>query len=327
MRSLLWTLAVVACVDSTTEPDPTDTVTNPVDTVVDTVEAPCGGVPEVFAPEHDDDRIPVNVTPTVAFADVAEGQAVVELAGPDGPVEGAVTWNDLGDEATFTPAEPLLPETTYIFRAEHCDVVEEAWFTTGLPPIDAEALVGTTWVVPWSTLVWEEPGGADTLAALADFDVIMAELLGAEQVGDQLRMAGAGGYDLGGGTYLPECVNDVVPADFDFSQNPIFSTTETTLSIPIDATTVPVVIEVHEFRFRGTFVDDGATIDDFRSTGLIDLRGVGTLLGGVDACLLFQLAGSSCQACPDGVAQCIWMDVRSNDAVAADGASITEWCR
>lgn len=326
MRSILVAIALAACTPTVDDPTTEDTDPGAVDTVDQPVEEACDVLPDQFDPLHDATDIPVDVTPMIAFTDAAETTAEIDLTGPDGPVDGALSWTDQGALATFTPDEPLLPETTYIFRASNCDTVEEAWFTTGLPPIDADALVGTTWVVPWPTLIWDEPGGAATLAALADFDVIMAELLGAVRAGDQLRMVGAGGYDIGGGAYLPECVNDVVPADFDFSQNPIFSTTESTLSIPLDATTVPTIIVVHEFRFRGTFVDEGASIQDFRSTGLIDLRGVGTLLGGVDACLLFQLAGSSCQACPDGVEQCIWMDVRSNDAVAADGASITASC-
>lgn len=321
-----WILVLTAACTLPTGDDANEPSDSPADDTVtiEEVEETCRSTVRRFEPIDSATDVVLEIVINVTFDDVLPEDAVLEVTGPDGTVEGEHRRGPNGRALSFVPDE-LQPLTTYTVRAPSCDITEEASFTTGLRPIVPEDLVGNTWVVRWDTLIWNEPAGANALTALAGFDVIMAEMMAARQGGDLLRMAGAGGYATGG-THIPECANDIVPADLDFEQNPVFATSATTLAIPIDATNPPTIFTVHEFRIRGTFIDDGDTIEDFRATGLIDMRGISTLLGGFDPCALFSLAGSDCQACPDGVEECIWTDIEAPEASVDPMASISDWC-
>ncbi len=298
----------------------TDTEVVVVDS--DVTEEPCTSVITGLEPGDGSDIVPVDAPIRARFRPAAPADAwSLDLVG----VPGSVRLSDDGRIATFEPDEPLEPNTTYTLEATVCDREGGSVFTTGSELVDPTALIGRTWAVPWRQLRWAAPSGANLFAALVQFDAILVELLDVAPGGTDLRMLGTAGYRTGA-TFRPECFNEAVPGDMDFESNPFFTTGATTFVIPVDATVVPTIITVHEFRFSGTFVDGGDTIEDFNGTGLLDTRGIDVLVAPLDACLVFGLAGSPCVACPDGVPACVWADATAGEAAWSPGSSVTLGC-
>ena len=238
-------------------------------------------------------------------------------------VEGVATLSEDRRTARFVADAPLEPETTYTVAAEACSEVRTASFTTGMTPVDVTDMEGSTWAAQWDEIVWISPAGAGLFASMVGFDVILIEMIDVAADGESFGMIANAGYSAGG-VYLPECDNEVVPADVDYSANPAFTTGTTTLSIPIDATSPPTVVRVDDVRFDGTFVDDGDAISWLTGRGLLDTRGIGVLTAPLDPCLVFAFAGAACQACPDGVEACVWAEFQVEHAILAPGSSVSD---
>ncbi len=275
--------------------------TTPSPTPPPTDSAPCTATLLGSLPGDGDTDLAVDQDVLITFsAPVAEADLLVSSA------VAAVTVNLAGDGLSANVApDPAWPAGgTVELDVTVCDVTSTLTWTTAGDGLDPNVLVGRTYAIEYSSLVWVTPTNADIL--VPDIDAIALQVTAAD---DTTLDALVGTATLDGAALEADCETVLDAGSGDFSDSPIARVGPVTLTIPAGA--VDIVIE--NFEAEMAFASPaGDEIHDITVSGRIDTRELG-----LGSCVLVALfAGGTCVACTDGALQCL-------DAVAE--ASIAPW--
>jgi hypothetical protein len=241
----------------------------------------------------------------VTFNDIAQS-ADISL---EPAVAGEVTMAADGSGATFTPSELLARDTSYAVTVEVCDDTATASFVTVGSAVELD-LTGRTYDVELDEpdLTWVSPSLGSTLVAQLTTKSLLFGVETADEA--EIDMVGAAGVDnQRGEAYQYSCTEAIDFPAVSFLSNPAFAIG------PVDASlsTGDTSFSVFNLSMSGRLNEDATALEDVTVTGLLDARPI-TESQGIDVCALLTTMGDPCVACPDGVEQCVYLEV--NDASA-----------
>ena len=168
----------------------------------------------------------------------------------------------------------------------------------------ASPLAGTTWRVAFSSMdITEPPGLGPLIPTLIDEDAVLFNVMWAS--GDSFGMQVGIGTD--GGQDPCDSVQELPAADF--SENPLWSIPETSLTISSGSD--PVTVQRAEML--GVLSEDGLTWTWATLRGRIDSRDFAEDAeeGGIDICGFLESLGGECVECDDGEPMCITLVIDS----------------
>jgi hypothetical protein len=327
--SLLFALALTAaCGDSsvkTDDPvdgqnedsgttDTVDTAGSGGDSAQDSAEA-CDAVVVTLAPETGAVDVPIDA-PVVATlsAPVTADQVAVVL---DPAVDGTVSLAGDGRSLAWTPEARLARETAYTATVTVCESAMATSFTTVGEPTTAP-IVGRTYDVELDgrDITWVKPSVGSLLVSQLETKSLLFMVENADA--ESIDLLGAAGYDVGRNVAQYPCAPPIDFATGTFASNPFFHVGPQDTSLSASGLVVPIL----QMEVEGRFATDAASITDITLQGLIDVRELGALLGGGDACDTLGLFGVPCVDCPDGTTNCVELEVRDASAPWRDGLSL-----
>jgi hypothetical protein len=253
------------------------------------------------SPELDELDVPLDVRVSATLFE-PDPAAVLELAGPDGPVAGALLVD--GAEVSLQPAGPLLGETEYEVRLTTACGVESWSFRTELPrqPVAPEALVGRVWEIDLGSGTWTQV--PDTLLEPYLSHTLLMQVESATETEVQLLLAPgqAGAQDL----CLPS-----TSAGGSLQDNPQLSWGPVDLELGI----ADVQTTLFATESVAVLAGGGELLGDMQISGVLQTAPlVEPILPGGAPDLLCGFVG--CEPCPDGSQTCVTLQIEDLEAVA-----------
>jgi hypothetical protein len=256
-------------------------------------------------------------------SDATGAQLLLTWADGSSDLSALATWESGGLVATISGLQ--LQDSTAYTLSIACGDGFEVPFTTstyGAPlEVDTATLVGQTYYLDLPGAKFVEPPGVGALLGLfleqpilvgvTSVDAKWIDTLGAPGIED-----GVGGatQDLDQGTW------DFPAADF--TQAPYFTTDPTDIVITYSYD-IDYEIPIYGFVLEGTFSADGSSIGGGKAGGIGDTRNLGPALSLGDdpdaLCKYMSGFGLVCEACPDGVEACMYIEAWFDPAPAQDG--------
>lgn len=267
-------------------------------------DEPClSSLGEVY-PEHGAENVYYRAAMEIEFfPEHSSSNSAISVQRADGAVvEGLVTWSEDGSLATFTPAQPLLPDTTYKVEVEYlCEKSASFTWTTGSAgaPVDETALAGGVYGLDLST----------GRATPRDAEVLLSSLLGVQPPDGVAALVSAVQVDETSVTLRVATTVDGEPAP---DVCAVTSDTELTGGLldgpyfELEGTDISLSVEGQELRLAslqlsGAFTPDGAAIEGGRIDMTFDPRTLGE--GMESFCEI--LGADACVPCPDGEVLCV----------------------
>lgn len=327
--SLLFALALsAACGDSSIKTDaPTDgrsddsgtadtadTSDASGDTAQDTAMA-CDAVVVTLAPETGALDVPLDAPVVASLSAPITADQVAVMIEP--AADGSLSVAGDGLRVTWTPDAPLARETDYTATVTACGSAMATSFTTVGEPTTAP-IVGRTYDVELDgrDITWVKPSVGSLLVSQLETKSLLFMVESADS--ESIDLLGAAGYDVGRSVAQYPCAPPIDFATGTFASNPFFHVGPQDTSLSASGLVVPIL----QMEVEGRFATDAASITDITLQGLIDVRDLGALLGGGDACDTLGLFGVACVACPDGSDSCVELEVRDASAPWRDGLNL-----
>jgi hypothetical protein len=222
-----------------------------------------------------------------------------------------------GDMLWFTPAEPLMSNSSYTAMLNYCgseDAVSIAFTTSALgAEVDGggDGLIGHTYAVDLSSGNFVQPAGVgDLIGSMLENNILLSVT---STDGGDMSMRGA--LSEAGNSNQDYCTQtlDSFPSA-DFSENPYF---EIDAPEGIDLSVSGMSISIDSLFISGTFAQDASYFGGAELKGELDARTLGPLLeelvGSADPeeiCGLLVGFGISCESCSsDGEMYCVTLEV------------------
>ncbi len=261
----------------------------------------------------------------VTFTYAAEVTSFTMADGNGVPVNGDLDSNEDDTVYTFDPEDDLAPGTDYVVTLEWVGhEIETLEFTTG--PEDCpvtypqDDVVGRDYLVDFASANFTEPQGVGALIGqyMTDMELVV-----------QIREIDEGAGTLGAFSgMLSEGVQNLCQQTADLTaaapgewDNPHAVLGSGDITVPVEGETMTI----YDLALTGTFSCDGLTLLDGTLEGMMDTRGLDSLVdpGGAEgaACELLESLGVSCIACP-GNAGDYCLDAVAEDLVA-NGTEVT----
>lgn len=243
----------------------------------------------------------------------SDDSAWVTLSQDGADVAGMVSVEDLA--LTFTPDDPLLPNTEYVATLVSCGSNAEMNFTTSdLGSPLTQAIVANTFAVDPDSGRILAPKGGEAIVSAALGGVV---LMGVIAEGAELEMEAA--LSKVGNTDQDTCNRTVLLPGADFSESPYFEMPASDLVLAIGSQEVVI----NDLAIAGTFRADGSGFEGGTLSAELDLREIGPILGEPlsentpeELCEMLDDLDISCAPCKvDQVEFCV--DVKL-DQVSAD---------
>ncbi len=264
---------------------------------------------------------------TVTF-DVDGSSAMFRVEGPgtdgvhqDLPLLPA-QWNGDGTVVAVYPADFLRSDSEYRVSIEQNDSVLEYSFTTstiGAPLDQAVQLEGRTYSIsPSQGTVVSPPALAPLLAGMsADFSWLWQ--FHSDQHQEQLSVdTGAGAFDA---SVLVQ--DSCTPTASLLSQDSLLSLDDAYFSGATDEASFwlgGAHLELENVEVDGDFRADASSIEEVHLSGWLDSAGLSSLISldssstgtaSMPCDWVQQQLGVSCQNCPSGSGDCVWIDITS----------------
>lgn len=323
---LLLAAPLVACNNGTKAQTDDTSVGQDADTDTDTdadadtdsdadTDTGCAATIVSTTPNDGATDVMLDTTVTATFSDAAYSAELVLKDSTGASVPGRASVGGDGLSVTFTPDDLLARSATYTYTVRACGQNADVSFTTVGDAVTTD-LTGRTYDVDLagSDITWLAPNAGPTLVSSLTTDHL---LLMVQSVGSQIDTLAAAGLMLDRGLTQYPCAD---PIDFpatSFASDPAFLAGPLDAELSAGSTSVPV----YDLTFGGTFSADGNELGGVEVTGLIDARPITDSLG-TDVCAVLPMFGDSCIACPDGVVQCIALDVLDAAAPYASGVTV-----
>ena len=266
--------------------------------------------------------------PIVVTFDAAGSNALFQLEGPaeDGahhvlsllPIE----WNAEGTVASVYPAEFLAPTTEYSVSIEQNDSMLEYSFSTtslGAPLQPSVQLDGLTYsILPSEATVVEPAGLAPLLATMsADFSWLWQFH---SDIGQSEMSIDTGAGAVDGGLLLQDACTPTAPL---LPQDSGLTLDDAYFWALADSATFWLggsLLELENVEVDGDFRDDASSIEEVQLSGWLHSAGLASLVSldssstsaaSLPCDWLQQRLGVSCQTCPSGSGDCIWVEFTS----------------
>jgi hypothetical protein len=199
---------------------------------------------------------------------------------------------------TYTPDQPLEPQTRYTVALDYCYSTPEISFTTsslGEPLMDDVSMLGMAWVIDPSDGEYLEGAGlAGTMTAVFD-RALVTEVINSSGS----EMAWRLGISDELGQKQDECFRTIEVEDVDFSEAPYFEFSAP--EINIDA--YDDELTFYDINMDGTISSDGEMLGGVRYSFTIDIAELVLVMNVSDTETLCEHAatlGSTCGPCPRG---------------------------
>lgn len=282
------------------------------------------------APDSSDHhyRRPVTVTfdgdgSSALFTLVGPGEQGTQQELPLLPAQ----WAEGGTEATIYPSAFLRPSSDYFVSIEQNDSVLEYSFSTssiGTPLDAAVGLEGMTYsIVPSQAAVVAQAALAHLLAGMSPSFVWQWQFHSVQGHSELSVETGAAVLDVG--------VADTdwcTPTSSLLPQGAALTLDEAYFSGAVDSASFwlgDARIELEQVEVDGDFTADASSIEEVQLQGWLDSSGLASLLP-LDSSLsgapptpcewIQQRLEASCESCPSGVGECVWVHVESLSGVA-----------
>lgn len=241
--------------------------------------------------------VAIDAVPSVVISE-ADPSATLES-----DIPGTFTVTDDGLTLTWVADAALEHDTTYTVTASTCTGSQSFAFTT-IALETPDHLVGRTWEFSLADGTITEPSALEALLG----DELVPGLLGAAAAGPgtvDLRIAADDLYDAVAHQDYCLATADVDGAAYD--DGAVLATAPEVWVTLIEGDPVPV----YNLDFSGVWSEDGASFEGGTLQGELDARYVSEWIGFEpdDLCSFLPIIGTSCEACPDGEAYCVFLRV------------------
>lgn len=232
-------------------------------------------------------------------------------------VTGTVSFNEDGDEVTFSPDGEFEGASSYIATLSYCAGEESISFSTSDlgGDVDLDALIDMTYSLDLASGTIVEPAGLEALLEFAGFSLDQQLLLGVEAVSETaIDFLGALPDDSGEAQDFCSATLDFPTADF--TASPYFQIGPQDLSTEVAG----YEVIINNILLSGTFSDDATWIGGVEFAGDLDLAPVADAIGfpASTLCTYAAIFGITCDDCGDGRSECLGLIIQDMDADSVD---------